>query len=130
MIEIGMRDMEKGVVTVVRRDNMEKSQVKPEALRETIQSMAEKMKKNAKGGMNCWHQGYANLFLAEYVLATGDKKDVRELDLVAERIFNLHRALTIRDMGTFEMRARHDTVPDWVFDDPPDKPPFAPGTFG
>jgi aldehyde:ferredoxin oxidoreductase len=76
-------------------------------------------------------RGYEGDHSAEaqlYSLATGDKKDVRELDLVAERIFNLHRALTIRDMGTVEMRARHDTVPDWVFDNPPDKPPFTPGT--
>ena len=39
-----------------------------------------------------------------YSLATGDKKSRQELDQVGERIFNLHRALTIRDMGTKEMR--------------------------
>ena len=49
--------------------------------------------------------------------------------MVAERIFNLHRALTIRDMGTEDMRARHDTAPDWVFDYPPDKKPFTPGHY-
>jgi hypothetical protein len=45
-----------------------------------------------------------------YSLATGDKKNRNELDQVAERTFNLHRAITIRDMGTKEMRTRHDTI--------------------
>ena len=63
-----------------------------------------------------------------YSLATGDKKSREELDKVAERIFLLHRALTIRDMGSKEMRTQHDTMPDWVFKDPADKAPFAQGT--
>jgi aldehyde:ferredoxin oxidoreductase len=63
-----------------------------------------------------------------YSLATGDKKDRRELDQVAERIFVLHRALTIRDMGTKEMRTRHDTIPEWVFTDKSGKAPFTKGT--
>jgi len=63
-----------------------------------------------------------------YSLATGDKKDRQELDRVAERIFLLHRALTIRDMGTKEMRARHDTIPEWVFSDKSGKAPFTKGT--
>jgi aldehyde:ferredoxin oxidoreductase len=64
-----------------------------------------------------------------YTLATGDRKSREELDEVAERIFVLHRALTIRGMGTSNMRAKHDTVPDWVFADPKDKPPFSTGTI-
>jgi aldehyde:ferredoxin oxidoreductase len=63
-----------------------------------------------------------------YSLATGDKKSREELDTVAERIFLLHRALTIRDMGTKEMRADHDTMPDWVFTDPAGKDAFTQGT--
>jgi aldehyde:ferredoxin oxidoreductase len=63
-----------------------------------------------------------------YSLATGDKKDRQELDRVAERIFVLHRALTIRDMGTKEMRTRHDTIPEWVFTDKSGKAPFTKGT--
>ncbi|RPJ42677.1 MAG: aldehyde ferredoxin oxidoreductase, partial [Deltaproteobacteria bacterium] len=63
-----------------------------------------------------------------YSLATGDRKDRQELDLAAERIFLLHRALTIRDMGTKEMRARHDTIPEWVFTDKSGKAPFTKGT--
>ncbi len=64
-----------------------------------------------------------------YSLVTGDKKSREELDLVAERIFLLHRALTIRDMGTKEMRAKHDTIPDWVFEGPAGKAPFTKGTI-
>ncbi len=63
-----------------------------------------------------------------YSLATGDKKSREELDDVAERIFLLHRAITIRDMGTKEMRTQHDTIPDWVFTDPGGAPPFTKGT--
>ena len=64
-----------------------------------------------------------------YSLATGDKKDRQELDQVAERIFVLHRALTIRGVGTKEMRAQHDTIPEWVFRDPSDKPVYTKGTI-
>jgi len=64
-----------------------------------------------------------------YSLATGNKKSCQEMDQVAERIFLLHRALTIRDMGTKEMRTRHDTIPEWVFKDSSDKAPFTKGTI-
>lgn len=63
-----------------------------------------------------------------YSIATGDRKTREELDTVAERIFTLHRAITIRDMGTVDMRTKHDTVPDWVFQDPNGKAAFTPGT--
>lgn len=63
-----------------------------------------------------------------YSVATGDKKSREELDLVAERIFVLHRALTIRDMGTKDLRTQHDTIPEWVFEDPKGKEAFAKGT--
>ena len=64
-----------------------------------------------------------------YSLATGDKKDRQELDQAAERIFALHRALTIRDMGTKDMRTKHDTIPEWVFTDKSGKAPFTKGTI-
>jgi aldehyde:ferredoxin oxidoreductase len=64
-----------------------------------------------------------------YSLATGDKKSREELDQVAERIFLLHRALTIRDMGIKDMRTKHDTIPDWVFADPKDKAALSKGTI-
>jgi aldehyde:ferredoxin oxidoreductase len=63
-----------------------------------------------------------------YSLATGDKKNRQELDQVAERIFLLHRALTIRDMGTKEMRTQHDTIPQWVYEDPSHRPVYTKGT--
>jgi aldehyde:ferredoxin oxidoreductase len=64
-----------------------------------------------------------------YSLVTGDKKDAAELDQVAERIFNLHRVLTMRDMATTDMRLKHDTAPDWAFDYPTDQKPFTPGHY-
>ncbi|MCX8023084.1 MAG: aldehyde ferredoxin oxidoreductase [Syntrophorhabdaceae bacterium] len=64
-----------------------------------------------------------------YTLATGDRKSREELDLIAERIFLLHRAITIRDMNTKEMRKEHDTIPDWVFYDPQKRPVYTKGTI-
>jgi aldehyde:ferredoxin oxidoreductase len=64
-----------------------------------------------------------------YTLATGDKKNRDELDQAAERIFNLHRAITIRDMGTKDMRTRHDTIPPWVFGDAQGRPSLTKGTI-
>jgi aldehyde:ferredoxin oxidoreductase len=63
-----------------------------------------------------------------YSLCTGDRKSSVELDHVAERIFTLHRALTIRGMATRDMRAQHDKVPEWAFQDPEDRPAFTKGT--
>lgn len=59
-----------------------------------------------------------------YSLVSGDRKSREELDLIGERIFNLHRALTIRGMGTKDVRSRHDTIPDYVFDTQHSGPPF------
>ena len=64
-----------------------------------------------------------------YTLATGDKKNRDELDQAAERIFDLHRAITIRDMGTKDMRNRHDTIPGWVFEDAQGRPSLSKGTI-
>ncbi len=64
-----------------------------------------------------------------YSLATGDSKSREELDAVAERIFVLHRALTIRDMGTKQMRKEHDTMPEWLFHDPAGRAAFTKGVI-
>ena len=64
-----------------------------------------------------------------YSLATGQKLDREGLDRMGERIFTLHRALTMRDMGELDMRARHDTVPPWVFEDLSGAAPFTKGTI-
>jgi aldehyde:ferredoxin oxidoreductase len=62
-------------------------------------------------------------------LATGRDTSREELDAIGERIFTLHRALTIRDMGTADMRQAHDTSPEWAFHDPKDAAPFTQGTI-
>ena len=64
-----------------------------------------------------------------FSLATGMKVNREELDLMGERVFTLHRALTIRDMGDVDMRSRHDQIPDWVFQDPNGAQPFTKGTI-
>lgn len=63
-----------------------------------------------------------------FSLATGIETSEKDLDLAGERIFNLHRALSIMQMGTIDMRHKHDLMYDWIFDKDPDKKPFTPGT--
>ena len=60
---------------------------------------------------------------------TGVKTSEEELDLMGERIFTLHRALTVKQMGTMDMRGKHDVMMDWIFDMDPDKKAFTPGTI-
>jgi aldehyde:ferredoxin oxidoreductase len=64
-----------------------------------------------------------------YGLVTGDRISGKELDEIAERIFVLHRALTIRGMRTVDMRQKHDTIPEWVFGDGKAVVPFADGAI-
>jgi len=64
-----------------------------------------------------------------YSLATGQKLDREGLDRMGERIFTLHRALTMRDMDQVDMRRHHDLVPPWVFEDPSGAAPFTKGTI-
>lgn len=64
-----------------------------------------------------------------YSLATGEKTGREELDRIGERIFVLHRALTIRDMGEKDMRGKHDLAPRWIFQDPKGAAPFTKGTI-
>jgi aldehyde:ferredoxin oxidoreductase len=73
------------------------------------------------------YEGDLSVEAQMYSLATGDKKNEKELDLVCERIFTLHRALTIRDWGNVQMREQRDVIPPWIFDSPPDAKPFTPG---
>jgi len=63
-----------------------------------------------------------------FSIVTGDTKSPQELDQVAERIFVLHRALTIRGMGTKDMRTLHDTIPAWVYGDK-ERAPFTKGSI-
>ena len=46
---------------------------------------------------------------------TGVKWDEKELDKAAERCWNLHRAITIRDWKTPNLREGHDVLPDVYF---------------
>jgi len=64
-----------------------------------------------------------------YGLATGQQISREELDRIGERIFVLHRALTIRDMGEKDMRTRHDLAPQWIYQDPNGAQPFTKGTL-
>ena len=64
-----------------------------------------------------------------FSLATGQKVNREELDHLGERIFTLHRALTIRDMATADMRAAHDHTPRWIFTDHKGAAPFTKGTI-
>lgn len=60
---------------------------------------------------------------------TGEDITEEELDLAGERIFTLHRALTVKQMGTIDMRGKHDLMTDWIFDMDPDVKPFTQGTI-
>ena len=64
-----------------------------------------------------------------YSLATGQRIGREELDRIGERIFVLHRALTIRDMNEMDMRNRHDVTPQWIYQDANGVHPFAKGTI-
>lgn len=63
-----------------------------------------------------------------YTIATGHTMNMEELDRAAERAFNLHRALTIRDMNVVDMHAKHDLYPQWIFNSDT-KEPFTSGTI-
>lgn len=75
------------------------------------------------------YRGDTTIESVYYTLATGIEITEAELDLAAERIFNLHRALTVKQMGTMDMRNRHDQLTGWQFDMDPDKKAFTPGTI-
>ena len=64
-----------------------------------------------------------------YSLATGQQISREDLDLIGERIFVLHRALTIRDMGNMDMRASHDLAPGWIYQDQNGAQAFTKGTI-
>ena len=64
-----------------------------------------------------------------FTAVTGEEMSEEELDLAAERIFTLHRALTVKQMGTVNMREEHDRLTGWQFDMDPDKEAFTAGTI-
>lgn len=74
------------------------------------------------------YRGDTSLEAQYFSIVTGIETTEEELDLMGERLFNLHRALTVKQMGTIDMRNKHDMMNDWIFDMDPDKKPFTPGT--
>jgi aldehyde:ferredoxin oxidoreductase len=58
---------------------------------------------------------------------TGKETSEEELMKMAERCWNLHRAITVREWGTKDLRNKHDKLADWYFIYPKDKEPFTPG---
>jgi aldehyde:ferredoxin oxidoreductase len=64
---------------------------------------------------------------------TGEQKTMEQLDRDAERVVTLLRALTVRSMGTADMRNAHDAMNKWIYT--PDKKDgkeiaqFTPGTI-
>ncbi len=60
------------------------------------------------------YRGDTSLEAQFYSLATGIKMSEAELDEAAARCFTLFRAITVRQMGTFDMRKEHDQTTKWV----------------
>lgn len=60
---------------------------------------------------------------------TGESFTEESLDLVGEKVLNLHRALTALQMNSANLRKDHDYVNDWVFDMDPEIAAFTPGTI-
>ena len=54
-----------------------------EEYRPMLADYAKKVAASMRLGMGCWDQAYGNLFLAEYVLATGDKPMLAELKRIS-----------------------------------------------
>ncbi|MFO7729962.1 MAG: aldehyde ferredoxin oxidoreductase [Spirochaetia bacterium] len=75
------------------------------------------------------YRGDTSLEAQYYTAVTGKEMSEEKLDQAAERIFTLHRALTVKQMGTTNMREEHDQLTGWQFDMDPDKEPFTAGTI-
>lgn len=61
------------------------------------------------------YRGNLSLESQYYSMATGKKKTEAELDFDAERIIHLHRAMTMLQMNSKDMRKDHDKLPEWLF---------------
>jgi aldehyde:ferredoxin oxidoreductase len=64
-----------------------------------------------------------------YSAVTGFKVTKDELENTAQRIFTMHRALTVRYMNEKDMRTKHDVINDWNFDYPKDAKALTPGNY-
>lgn len=66
---------------------------------------------------------------AQYMSAiTGEDWSVEKLDEAVERCIQLHRAMTVKQAGTNDMRNEHDVASNFIFDMEPDFKPFEEGT--
>ncbi len=80
------------------------------------------------------YRGDTGLEAKFYSLATGIQMSEKELDAAAARSFTLFRAITVRQMGTADLRKEHDQTTKWVTKADKDKsgadiPYFTPGTI-
>jgi len=67
---------------------------------------------------------------AQYMSAiTGEEWTQESLDFAAERVIQLHRAMTILTVGSNDMRTTHDQIPDYAYNTNPDQEAFTPGTI-
>ncbi|GHU82756.1 aldehyde ferredoxin oxidoreductase [Clostridia bacterium] len=66
---------------------------------------------------------------AQYMAAiTGDPWTEASLDHAVERCIQLHRAMTVKQIGDPDMRNLHDVVSEFIFEVNPDLKPFEEGT--
>ena len=80
------------------------------------------------------YRGDTSLESKFFSAVTGMGKTEAEMDKDAERVVTLLRALTVRSMGTVDMRGQHDAMNKWIYT--PDKgkdgkeiPQFTKGTI-
>ena len=74
------------------------------------------------------YRGNTALESIYFSMATGIPTTEEELDLMGERIFTLHRALSTKQMNSKDMRNDHDQICEWVYLMDPDKKAFTAGT--
>jgi aldehyde:ferredoxin oxidoreductase len=74
------------------------------------------------------YRGDVNMESRALSLVTGETVTRDQLEQTGLRILTLFRALTARQMGTTDMRNKHDFANDWVYDQPADKPAFSAGS--
>lgn len=75
------------------------------------------------------YRGDIDLEAKFYQAVTGQELTTEELYKAGTRIMTLHRAMTVRDMGTNNMRDEHDRITEWAFTMDPDMEPFSEGTY-
>ncbi|MCL1074983.1 aldehyde ferredoxin oxidoreductase [Shewanella dokdonensis] len=67
------------------------------------------------------YRGDSTIEAQMYSLVTGNKVSEEELDIMAERTVQLHRAFTALEMNSTNLRLDHDVLSDWVYDVDADK---------